>query len=68
MAEDQVQIILRELAVINQKLDNALKVQDDHESRLRDLEGKGGKRWESLVGQFIGLLAAGAAGWFLGQI
>ena len=68
MAENDVQAILTELAGIRAKLDNALKQQDDHEVRLRCLEHKSGKRWEALVGQIIGLVAAGAVGWFLGQI
>ncbi len=68
MADDQVQAILRELAVIGQKLDTALEVQADHEKRLRSIEEKGGKRWETLMTQFITLAAAGFVGWALGQI
>lgn len=68
MAEDQVQAILRELAVIGQKLDTALAVEADHEERLRCMEAKGGKRWETLTTQIITLAAAGFVGWALGQI
>lgn len=56
------------LGRIETKLDVALKNIDDHEARLRTIESKGGKRWETLVGQIIGLAAAGFIGWFLGQI
>ena len=68
MADDQVQAILRELAVIGQKLDTALEVQADHEKRLRCMEAKGAKRWEALTTQIITLAAAGFIGWALGQI
>lgn len=63
-----MRMVEKALGEINTKLDTALKGIDDHECRLRILEGKGGKRWEALVGQIIGLIAAGAVGWFLGQI
>jgi septal ring factor EnvC (AmiA/AmiB activator) len=56
------------LARIETKLDASLKNIDDHEARLRALEGKGGKRWETLVGQIIGLAAAGFIGWLLGTL
>ncbi len=68
MAENQVQEILLKLERIEQKLNTALVDIDDHEERLRSLEGKGGKRWEALVGQVIMLVAAAAVGWLLGQI
>lgn len=56
------------LGRIETKLDTALKDIDDHEARLRNIEGKGGRRWETLVGQIIGLAAAGFIGWFLGRV
>ncbi len=56
------------LARIEQKLDRSLKDISDHESRIRTLEGKGGRRWETLVAQVIGLAAAGFVGWLLGQL
>lgn len=56
------------LARIETKLDTTLVTVSDHEARLRCIEGKGGKRWEALVGQIVGLIAAGAVGWLLGQI
>jgi len=53
---------------IETKLDAALTDISDHEKRLRSLEGKGGKRWDALITQVIGLIAAGAVGWLLGQL
>ena len=68
MAESQVQEILLKLERIEQKLTTALADIDDHEERLRTLEGKGGKRWEALVGQVIAVLAAAFSGWLLAQM
>lgn len=56
------------LGRIETKLDTALKDIDDHEDRIRSIESKGGKRWETLVGQIIGLAAAGFIGWLLGTL
>ncbi|MEA5059826.1 MAG: hypothetical protein VB049_07285 [Candidatus Pelethousia sp.] len=63
MPEDKVNLILIELKGIQTSLETALGEIGDHEDRLRELEHKGGKRWESLVGQVITLLVAGFAGW-----
>lgn len=68
MAESQVQEILLKLERIEQKLTTALADIDDHEERLRSLESKGGKRWETLVGQVIAVLAAAFSGWLLAQM
>lgn len=55
------------LARIETKLDASLADVKDHECRLRKIEGKSGNRWEALVGQIVGLIAAGAIGMLLGQ-
>lgn len=56
------------LARIETKPDTSLKDVCDDEKRIRYLEGKNGKRWESLVGQLVALVAAGFVGWFIGQV
>lgn len=56
------------LARIDTKLDTALTNIGDHEERLRKLECKPGKRWDTLTTQIIGLAAAGFVGWLLGQL
>lgn len=66
--EVRMRNVERTLERIETKLDKALTDICDHERRLRTLEGKSGKRWEALMGQIIGLIAAGAAGWLLGQL
>ncbi len=68
MAENQVQEILLKLERIEQKLTTALADIDDHENRIRSLESKGGKRWDTLTTQVIAVVAAAAVGWLLGQI
>ena len=72
MSDEKMEVRMRNvedtLARIETKLDVALEDISDHEKRLRCLEGKGGKRWDALVGQIIGLIAAGAVGWLLGQL
>lgn len=66
--EKEIGKMLQQLSRIEAMLANALSDLEDHEDRLRCLEQKGGKRWESLVGQIITLLVAGFAGWLLSGI
>lgn len=56
------------LTRIETKLDMAIERLDDHEARLRTLEGRSGKRWESLVGELIKLILAALGGFLLAQI
>ena len=46
-------------------LSGALSQQADHETRIRTLESKGGRRWEGLVTQVITLGVAAFIGWLL---
>ena len=41
---------------------------DDHEDRLRGIEAKPGKRWDSVTAQIIQLIVAAAAGGFIGNM
>ncbi len=56
------------LTRIETKLDIAIGRLDDHETRLRSLEGRAGKRWEMLLADCIKLLLAGGIGFVLAQI
>lgn len=55
------------LARIETKLDTALTNINDHECRLRSLESKGGKRWDGLMTQIIGLVIAAIFGLIAGK-
>ena len=68
MAEQAVQAIMQELARINTKLDIALERIEDHETRLRCVEGKGGKRWDAVVVQIINVAVAAGLGLMLGKL
>lgn len=56
--------VLERLARIETKLD-AL---DDHEARLRELEGKSGKRWDSITLATITALFVGIIGFAIGKL
>lgn len=56
--------VLERLARIETKLD-AL---DDHEKRLRDLEGKSGKKWDSITISVITSLVVGVVGFIIGKL
>ena len=68
MDECKVQEMFQTLTRIDTKLDMALTQLEDHETRLRVLEGKSGKRWDTLVAQIISLLVAGGLGVLLGKL
>jgi len=67
MPADQVQEILVALGKIETKVDAVLETVGDHETRLRTIEAKGGKRWDSLVGQVISIVVAAVIGGFIGH-
>ena len=56
--------VLERLARIETKLD-AL---DDHEKRLRDLEGKSGKKWDSVTISVITAIVVGVVGFIIGKL
>ena len=56
------------LTRIETKLDVAIGRLDDHEIRLRALEGRGGKRWENLVNDLIKAVSGAALGYWLGRL
>ena len=71
MSENYFEVRMRNvenlLTRIESKLDTALTDINDHEERLRSLECKPAKRWESLVGQIIALGVSGLIGYFLAK-
>lgn len=55
------------IARMETKLDSILENQQDHEERLRLLEGKSGRRWEVLIGQALSVVTAAVCGMLLGR-
>ena len=55
------------LARIETKLDTALTNINDHECRLRSLEGTGGKKWDGLIAQLVTLIIAAVFGVIAGK-
>lgn len=59
------------LARIEEKLDGYMqstnRTTKDHEERIRNLESKAGKRWETLVGDIIKLCIAAGFGYFISK-
>lgn len=60
--------MLQKLAEINTKLDAALSKLDDHEMRLRALESVPARRWEVLIGEIAGVVAAAVIGLLIGKV
>ncbi len=65
--EERIAAMLQTLTEIDTKLDNALTKLNDHEARLRELEGKNGRRWETLLTQVTLMLVAAVIGAFTGS-
>ena len=56
------------LTRIETKLDIAIARLDDHETRLRSLEGKAGRRWETLLADSLKVFLAAGIGFLLAEI
>ena len=68
MNETELTAIMQMLGRIEQKVDNALCVQRDHEKRLRLLEGRGAKRWDAIALTCISAAISALCGYVLGPI
>ena len=40
----------------------------DHETRIRELEGKNGKKWDAIVTAIISAVLVGIAGYIIGKL
>lgn len=67
MAQDDVQQILIELSEIKTLVQRTNTDVEDHEARLRSLEGKSGRKWEGMVTQLITLIVAAVFGLLIGK-
>ena len=60
--------VLTRLTRIETKIDSYKPQLDDHETRLRDLESKNGKKWDSLWLAVVTTAVAGIVGVVIGKI
>ena len=67
MMEARMRDVEDTLARIETKLDSALHNIGDHETRLRAIECKDGKRWDGLIAQIIALVVAAIFGIIAGK-
>ncbi len=56
------------LSIIETKMDNFKPQLDDHEVRIRELEGKSGKKYDALSLAIISALLVGVVGYVIGKI
>lgn len=56
------------LAKIETKLDTIISQGKDHEERIRSLESKDGKKWESISAAVLSCIVLGIVGFFLGKL
>ncbi len=68
MAEKTVTEILEALARIETDVKTIAKNGADHETRLRALEQKGGKRMESLTLAAVSAMIVGIVGYLMGKL
>jgi len=54
--------------VMNVKIDNLIVKGEDHEERIRCLEQKGGRRWESVVGYIMSSGVGTAVGFLASKL
>jgi len=60
--------VLTRLTRIETKIDSFKPQIDDHESRIRELEGKSGKKWDAIVAALIGAVVVGVVGFIIGKL
>lgn len=68
MDDQLLQNIMIKLTEIDTKVSQLLDKQGDHEERIRALEAKPGKRWESVTMELIIALLIGAASYAFGKL
>ena len=68
MIKESLTDIKTGVARIETKIDAQAKTINDHETRLRDLEGKSGKRWDAVTISVITAALVGIAGFVIGKL
>lgn len=68
MINEALSAIKTGVARIETKLDSHTTAITDHESRLRELEGKSGKKWDSVTISVITSIVVGVVGFIIGKL
>ena len=68
MIKESLTDIKTGVARIETKIDAQGDTISDHEDRLRALEGKAGKRWDSVVSAISSAVLVGVVGFVLGKL
>lgn len=66
--ENDMNEVITRLTRIETKIDTYKPQLDDHEARIRELEGKAGKKWESVITAIIAAIVGGIVGYFINKI
>lgn len=68
MIKESLTDIKTGVARIETKIDAQAMTINDHETRLRDLEGKSGKRWDAVTISVITAVLVGVVGFAIGKL
>ena len=60
--------VLTRLTRIETKIDSYKPQLDDHEARIRELEGKSGKKWEAVSLSILTAILVGIVGYSIGKL
>ena len=66
--ENVLNEVLTRLTRIETKIDSYKTTINDHETRIRELEGKSGKRWDSIVTAIVTAILVGIVGFAIGKL
>jgi Protein of unknown function (DUF1267). len=66
--KDLMNEVLTRLTRIETKIDSYKPQLDDHEARIRELEGKSGKKWDAITISIITAILVGIVGFAIGKI
>ena len=60
--------VLEKLIRIEAKIDVYKSQLDDHEARIRELEGKSGKKWDAISLSVVTAILVGIVGYTIGKL
>lgn len=66
--KDLMNEVLTRLTRIETKIDSYKPQLDDHEARIRELEGKSGKKWDAITISIITSILVGIVGFAIGKL